>query len=56
MSSQIKKRLTNLPEGTEQTVVIDVRGQDYNLEILRDIKNKIIEKSDYNAEILFKRE
>ena len=37
VSSQIKKRLTNLPEGTEQTVVIDVRGQDYNLEILRDI-------------------
>ena len=56
VSSQIKKRLTNLPEGTEQTVVIDVRGQEYNLEILRDIKNKIIEKSDYNAEILFKRE
>ena len=55
VSSQIKKRLTNLPEGTEQTVVIDVRGQDYNLEILRDIKNKIIEKSGYNAEILFKR-
>ena len=56
VSSQIKKRLTNLPEGTEQTVVIDVRGQDYNLEILRDIKNKIIEKSGYNTEILFKRE
>ena len=56
VSSQIKKRLTNLPEGTEQTVVIDVRGQDYNLEILRYIKNKIIEKSGYNAEILFKRE
>ena len=56
VSSQIKKRLTNLPEGTEQTVVIDVRGQDYNLEILRDIKNIIIEKSGYNAEILFKRE
>ena len=56
VSSQIKKRLTNLPEDTEQTVVIDVRGQDYNLEILRDIKNKIIEKSGYNAEILFKRE
>ena len=56
VSSQIKKRLTNLPEGTEQTVVIDVRGQEYNLEILRDIKNKIIEKSGYNAEILFKRE
>lgn len=56
VSSQIKKRLTNLPEGTEQTVVIDLRGQDYNLEILRDIKNKIIEKSGYNAEILFKRE
>ena len=55
VSSQIKKRLTNLPEGTEQTVVIDVRGQEYNLEILRDIKNKIIEKSGYNAEILFKR-
>ena len=56
VSSQIKKRLTNLPEGTEQTVVIDVRSQDYNLEILRDIKNKIIEKSGYNTEILFKRE
>ena len=56
VSSQIKKRLTNLPEGTEQTVVIDVRCQEYNLEILRDIKNKIIEKSGYNAEILFKRE
>lgn len=27
VSNQIKNRLTNLPEGTEQTVVIDVRGQ-----------------------------
>ena len=40
----------------EESFVIDVRGQDYKLEILRDIKNKIIEKSGYNAEILFKRE
>ena len=41
MSSQIKKRLTNLPEGTEQTVVIDVRGQDYNLEYSEILKIRL---------------
>ncbi|MGG1238491.1 T7SS effector LXG polymorphic toxin [Bacillus sonorensis] len=54
VSNQFNKRLKDLPEGTKQTVIIDVRGQQVSREILRDVKRKIDEKTDNKAEIIFK--
>ena len=54
ISKQVKQRLSNLPEGTRQTIVIDVRGQLVNNSILKDIKDRIITKVGFDVEILFK--
>ncbi|EGB9983304.1 hypothetical protein ABFW39_002890 [Listeria monocytogenes] len=55
VSKQIKERLTNLPPGTEQTILIDVRGQNVSNDILKNIRSKILDKSGVNVEIIFKR-
>lgn len=55
VSKQINERLTNLPAGTDQTILIDVRGQNVTNGTLKNIRSKILEKSDVNVEIIFKR-
>lgn len=55
VSKQIKERLTNLPPGTEQTILIDVRGQNVSNDILKNIRSKILDKSGVKVEIIFKR-
>ncbi|MBC6137018.1 hypothetical protein HCA34_03095 [Listeria innocua] len=55
VSKQIKERLTNLPTGTDQTILIDVRGQNVSNDILKNIRSKILEKSGVKVEIIFKR-
>ncbi|WP_240310309.1 DUF4280 domain-containing protein [Listeria goaensis] len=55
VSKQIKERLTNLPTGTNQTILIDVRGQNVTNDALKYIRSKILEKSGGNVEIIFKR-
>jgi len=55
VSKQIKERLTNLPNGANQTILIDVRGQNVTNDILKNIRSKILEKSGVNVEIIFKR-
>lgn len=54
ISKQVKQKLSNLPEGTRQTIVIDVRGQLVNNSILKEIKDRIITKVGFDVEILFK--
>ena len=54
VSGQVKQRIRHLPEGTKQTVVIDIRGQNISSSSLREIRNRIIEKSGSNVEVLFK--
>lgn len=54
VSNQFNKRIKDLPEGTKQTVIIDVRGQTVSRDILRDVKRKIDERTDNKAEIIFK--
>ncbi|MDM5455730.1 ribonuclease YeeF family protein [Bacillus subtilis] len=54
VSNQFNKRLKDLPEGTKQTVIIDVRGQTVSRDVLRDVKRKIDERTDSKAEIIFK--
>ncbi|MBC1523888.1 hypothetical protein HB884_06665 [Listeria booriae] len=55
VSNQVESRVKHLPEGTDQTVIIDVRGQSVSNEILKEIRRKILEKSGVDVEILFKR-
>ncbi|ALA53232.1 hypothetical protein [Niallia sp. BSM11] len=54
MSKQINKRISDLPEQTKQSVIIDVRGQNVSRDVLRDIKQKINERTNDVAEIIFK--
>ncbi|MEC0756434.1 T7SS effector LXG polymorphic toxin [Bacillus haynesii] len=54
VSDQFNKRVKDLPEGTKQSVIIDVRGQQVSREILRDVKRKIDERTGNKAEIIFK--
>jgi hypothetical protein len=55
VSRQINERVSNLPGGTEQTIIIDVRGQDVSNTLLREIRNKIFEKAGISVEIIFMR-
>lgn len=55
ISKQVNKRITDLPDGTIQTVIVDVRGQDVSNDILKSIRDKILEKSNTNVNIQFKR-
>ncbi|MGV0923463.1 RHS repeat-associated core domain-containing protein [Empedobacter tilapiae] len=55
VSGQINKRLENLPKGTAQTVVIDVRGQKFNSDIMKYINEQIGSKvNTENYQIMFK--
>ena len=55
ISKQVNKRIKDLPSGTSQTIIIDVRGQNVSNDVLRSIRDKILEKSDVNVNIQFKR-
>ncbi|MBF2456558.1 hypothetical protein [Listeria welshimeri] len=52
---QIQDRVTHLPQGTKQTILLDIRGQTVTNEVLKEIRNKIIEKTGVSVEIIFKR-
>jgi hypothetical protein len=54
VSKQINKRINDLPSGTKQTVIIDVRGQNISRDVLRDVRNRINERPNGVAEIIFK--
>jgi uncharacterized protein YnzC (UPF0291/DUF896 family) len=54
---QIKSRFTHLAEGTKQTIIIDVRGQNVTNEVLKQIRDRILDQvSSINVEITFKRQ
>lgn len=54
VSNQVNKRVSDLPIGTKQTVIIDVRGQNVSRQILREIKLAINNKTNGIANIIFK--
>jgi Pre-toxin TG len=54
VSKQINKRINDLPSGTKQTVIIDARGQNISRDVLRDVRNRINERTNGVAEIIFK--
>jgi hypothetical protein len=55
VSNQVNQRATHLPSGTNQKVVVDVRGQNVSNAQLKEIRNSILENSNVNVEIVFKR-
>ncbi|MCI9525272.1 MAG: RHS repeat-associated core domain-containing protein, partial [Erysipelotrichaceae bacterium] len=55
VSKQVNQRVKNLPEGTRQTIVIDVRCQKYTEETLKIIVDKINQKCIVDVEIEFLR-
>jgi len=55
VSKQINERIKNLPEGTKQIIVIDVRGQNYTQDILDSIVSRIMSKTKVKVEIRFYR-
>jgi hypothetical protein len=54
IAKQYQQRLVNLPEGTKQTVIIDIRGQNVTEEVIGELYNSIVSKTDGNVEIKFK--
>ncbi|WP_041185057.1 MULTISPECIES: hypothetical protein [Bacillus cereus group] len=52
---QFEDRLKHLPEGSHQTVVIDVRGPDETGEILKQIREEINQRTFGQAEIIIKK-
>jgi RHS repeat-associated protein len=55
VSKQINKRIDNLPEGTMQNIVIDIRGQKVSTETINKIQKRIKEKVETkNYNVVFK--
>ncbi|WP_423114384.1 hypothetical protein [Bacillus thuringiensis] len=52
---QFEDRLKYLPEGSHQTVVIDVRGPDGTRETLKQIREEINQRTFGQAEIIIKK-
>lgn len=54
LKNQITYRAGQLPPGSRQTIVLDVRGQSVSREVLKELKRKIEENVPEGVEILFK--
>lgn len=54
IEKQHSQRTGNLPDGTKQAVIIDVRGQNVSISALIALYNDIIQKTHHGVEILFK--
>lgn len=52
---QIRERVVNLPSGTKQTILVDVRGQSVNNSLLKSIRSEIWQKSGVKVEVIFRR-
>ncbi|EWG08813.1 hypothetical protein PBF_22152 [Cytobacillus firmus DS1] len=54
VSKQVEKRLSDLPNGTKQSVIIDIRGQNVSDEIIEELYEKIMNKTNGKVDIRFK--
>ena len=55
VSNQVNKRIADLPSGTKQTIIIDVRGQQVTNDVLRQIRTSILKKCNTDVLIQFMR-
>lgn len=49
-------RLQNMPPGTKQTAVIDVRGQEISEQEMEEMKSGILKATDNGVEVIFKKD
>lgn len=54
IEKQYYQRIENLPDGTKQSVMIDVRGQNVSDEALGALYDDIMRRTNNGVEILFK--
>lgn len=54
IEKQYYQRIENLPDGTKQSVMIDIRGQNVSDEALGALYDDIMQRTDNGVEILFK--
>ena len=54
IETQYSQRIENLPDGTKQAVLIDVRGQNVSISVLLVLYNDIIQRTNNGVEVLFK--
>lgn len=54
IETQYSQRIENLPDGTKQAVLIDVRGQNVSISALLVLYNDIIQRTNNGVEVLFK--
>ena len=54
IEKQYYQRIENLPNGTQQSVIIDIRGQNVSEETLSALYDDIMKRTDNGIEILFK--
>lgn len=55
ISKQVRQRVVNLPAGTKQVIIIDVRGQTISHSALKQLRNSILEKCSIKVTIKFMR-
>ena len=54
IEKQYLQRLDNLPAGTNQSVMIDIRGQNVSDEALESLYNNIMKRTNNSVDIIFK--
>lgn len=55
VSRQVNSRIKNLPIGTKQHIVVDIRGQIISGEIMKSVRRRILEKCKVKVTIYFRR-
>ncbi len=56
IEKQYYQRIENLPNGTKQSVMIDIRGQSVSDEVLSELYDEIMRRTNNGVEILFKKD
>lgn len=55
IEKQYYQRLSNLPEGTKQSVLIDIRGQNVSQDNISALYNNIMERTNNGIKVRFKK-
>ncbi|MGH0423121.1 T7SS effector LXG polymorphic toxin [Bacillus pretiosus] len=56
IGKQVEARLKNLPEGTTQSIVVDIRGQEIGAREILELKKKILDKTNNQVTVEIKKQ
>ncbi|EJP84135.1 T7SS effector LXG polymorphic toxin [Bacillus cereus] len=56
IGKQVEARLKNLPEGTTQSIIVDIRGQEISATEILELKKKILDKTNDQVTIEIKKQ